>query len=89
MALTFMEAWSVLIEDHLDENSVFDILAAIGRHGSSESRDEARDLLIRVLDRQEEVPSSQIDLLQGLIRIHGLFPYMENVEELPIQDRLA
>jgi hypothetical protein len=89
MALTFAEARSILTEEQLSGDSVFEILAAIGRHGSSESRDEARDLLIRVLDRQEEVPSGQIDLLQGLIRIHGLFPYMENVDELPIQDQLA
>ncbi len=73
----------------LSESETFHVLAAIGRHASLDDRDEARDLLIRVLDRLDEIPSRLLDLVQALVRSHGLFPYLQDIAELPIQDQLA
>ena len=89
LALTFSEARGLMANGALSESETFHVLAAIGRHASLDDRDEARDLLIRVLDRLDVIPVRLLDLVQVLVRSHGLFPYLQDIAELPIQDQLA
>lgn len=67
----------------------FSVLQAIGASGATAERDQARDALIRLLAQRDAVPATLTDLLQGLVREHGLFPYLRDVDELPLADRLA
>ena len=46
-------------------------------------------MVIRVLDQRSKVPASLLPLLQSLIREHGLFPYLREVDTLTLADRLA
>lgn len=91
MALTLPAARRVVCGggDSLRDGAGFDVLAAIARHGAFENRDEARELLIRVLDQRARLPETLDGLLQALVREHGLYPYLRDVDELPISDRLA
>lgn len=89
MALTLTEAGSALKDPSLAGEAFFDVLAAIAHHGAFMDKDEARDMLIRVLDRQDAVPAQLRGLVQGLVREHGLFPYLRGAVDLPLADRLA
>jgi hypothetical protein len=89
MAVRLPEARQILRAPSLADGAFFDVLAAIAHHGVVEDRDDAREMLIRVLDRRDEVPGQLQRLLQGLVREHGLFPYLRDVPELPLADRLA
>lgn len=89
MALTLLEAERVLHDPSLASEAFFDVLGAIAHHGAFEDKDEARNMLIRVLDRRDAVPAQLRGLVHGLVREHGLFPYLSNVMDLPLADRLA
>ena len=88
MALSLPAARRIL-QNGLSGGASFDVLAAIAHHGAFEDRDAARDLLIRVLDRREQVPAPLQVMLQDLVREHGLFPYLRDIIELRLADRLA
>ncbi|MBB5788805.1 DEAD/DEAH box helicase [Jiangella mangrovi] len=75
--------------DGFAADKAFDALAAIGRHGAFVDRHDARDLVIRALDRWDEFPADARGLLQALVREYGLFPYLSDVVGLPLADRLA
>ena len=89
MAVRLAEAREILREPGLPGGAFFDVLTAIAHHGAVDDRDQAREMLIRVLDRRDEVPAQLQGLVQGLVREHGLFPYLRDVLELPLADRLA
>ena len=89
MAVTLDEARRMLESDDFAEGEAFEMLAAIGRHGAFQDRGEARDLVIRALDRRAQFTGDTHDILQALVREHGLFPYLRDVVELPFADRLA
>ncbi|WP_296602235.1 DEAD/DEAH box helicase [Nocardioides sp.] len=89
MGVTLAEARRVILSGDLGHTNAFDVLAALGRQTAFDDSNLARDLLIRVLDQRESVPPSLQGLLQGLVRQHGLFPYLRDVLELPTADRLA
>lgn len=89
MAVTVPGALRIVREGDLGGENAFDVLAALAREGAFVDRDTARDLLIRVLARRDEIPSTLHGLLQALVREHGLFPYLRDVVELPSSDRLA
>jgi rhodanese-related sulfurtransferase len=89
VALTLPEAGRVLRDPRLAGTAFFDVLTAIAHHGAFEDKDEARDMLIRVLDRRDVVPAPLLGLVDGLVREHGLFPYLRDASDLPLADRLA
>lgn len=88
MALSLPVARRIL-QNGLSEQTSFDVLAAIAYHGTFEDRNVARDLLIRVLNQREQVPAALQAMLQDLVREHGLFPYLRDIIELRLADRLA
>lgn len=89
MAVTTEQARAILDGDQFTPDQAFDALAAIGRHGSFVDRNEARDLVIRALDRRSRFAGSAHELLQGLVREYGLFPYLRDIVELPLADQIA
>ena len=89
MAMTLFEAGRALKDPSLAGEAFFDVLTAIAHHGALGDKDAARDMLIRVLDRWDAVPTSLQGLVQGLVREHGLFPYLRGAVELPLADQLA
>lgn len=89
MSVTFAGARRIVERGELDGDSAFDVLAAVGRRGSFGDRDQARELLIRLLPRRGELTPAGDELLQALLREHGLYPYLQDVLELPVADRLA
>jgi DEAD/DEAH box helicase len=90
VAVTLSEAGRLLAATSLDDSDVaFQVLASIAHHGAFEDRDEARHLLIRVLDRRDELAASLQDMLHALVREHGLFPYIRDALGLPVADQLA
>lgn len=89
MVVPISEAILLLDSETLTSDTVFSILTTVAYYGAFEDRDQSRQLLIRTLDRRNEIPSELQGMLQALIREHGLFPYLRDVVELPIADRLA
>lgn len=89
MALTLSEARELLQADAFGTPQAFGILAAIGLHGALEDRGVAREMVIRALDRQEQFRGANRQLLLGLVREYGLFPYLDDVVELPLADQIA
>jgi len=89
MAVTLAEADQILARSPLTGSTAFDVLTAVAHHGACEDPDAARNTLIKVLARRDEVPAGLRGLVQGLIREHGLYPYLRDIEELPLADRLA
>jgi DEAD/DEAH box helicase len=69
-------------------DSAFAVLSGIAALSSHGAQTEARDLLLRVLDRRDELGVDG-PLLDALIREHGLFPYLDHPEALGTADRLA
>jgi hypothetical protein len=89
-ALSLAEAKDLLAVQRLTEQSAFDVLATIGRAGASPAdRHEAREVLIRVLEQRASVPAALRPLLASLVRQHGLFPYLDDVETLGLAERIA
>lgn len=88
-ALTVAEAHSVVVARALTPELSFEVLAAIGRAGMDGQTSLAREMVIRVLDQFDQVPASLVPLLRGLIREHGLFPYLGETDALALADRLA
>ena len=90
MALTLAQADRVLaVRGELTESAAFDVLRAVAHHGACDDRDAARYSLIRILARRNELPAGLRGFFQGLVREHGLYPYLQNIEDLPLADRLA
>lgn len=89
MAVTFGSIRELLAAPTIPAGTAFDLLASIGRHGAFNSRDEAREMLIRVLTRREHIPRSLRPMLNALVREHGLYPYLRDVVEMPFSDELA
>lgn len=89
MAVTSEQARSILNADQITTSQAFEALAAIGRHGSLVDRNEARELVIRALDRRSQFSGATHELLQALVREYGLFPYLRDVIELPLADQIA
>lgn len=89
MALTLRGARRAVRDGDLSGGAAFDVLAALGREGAFADRDAARELLIRLLARRDEIPPPLQALLQSLLRQHGLYPYLRDVLELSVADQMA
>lgn len=89
MEMTFRRARSLVKRGGLTRENAFEVFAAIGRETSFGNRDAARDTLFWALSQRSSIPTTMIYLLEALLREHGLFPYLRNVLELPVADRLA
>jgi hypothetical protein len=89
VAVSITAARQLLDAAEFTDDQAFDALAAIGRHGAFRDRNEARDLVIRALDRRRLFTGKTHDILQGLVREYGLFPYLRDVLELPLADQIA
>lgn len=89
MSVTLRGARVLIDRGELDGDNAFDVLAAVARGGAVGNRDQARELLIRLLARRDEIAPGADGLLQALVREHGLYPYLRDVVALPVADRLA
>lgn len=89
MAVSVTAARATVHSRSLTADQAFDVLAAVGRQGAFDDTDQARDMLIRILDQRAVIPATLVPLLQGLIREHGLFPYLEDVDNLGLADQIA
>lgn len=70
--------------------NAFSILGTIARTAAHpEQVDESRDLLVRLLDRRDELSPSYIPLLEALVVRLGLYPYVAQPDLLPTSDQLA
>jgi hypothetical protein len=75
--------------EHLNGNA-FAILGTIARAASyPDQADESRDLLVRMLDRRDDLNPSYLPLLEALVVRLGLYPYVRNPNLLPTSDQLA
>lgn len=89
MAIGIAGARHILDAADFNAEQAFDALAAIGRHGAFTDRGQARDLVIRALDRRDLFTGETHNMLQDLVREYGLFPYLREVIELPLADQVA
>lgn len=87
--MTLAQARAAIDNGELSPANSFDTLAAIGHHGAFVDRDQARETLIRLLERRSTLPPELEPVLQGLVREHGLYPYMWDMDELSLADQLA
>jgi hypothetical protein len=88
MAMTF-EAAREALPDIADPGTAFDIFTTVSDLTASDQAGVARELLIRILAQVGEVPTPFRGLLNGLVREHGLFPYMDANQELSLADLMA
>ena len=90
MPVTLAQADQILAgPGKLPESVAFDVLGAVAHHGACDDRDEARHTLIKILARRGELSTGLYGFLQDLVREHGLYPYLTDIENLPMADRLA
>lgn len=89
MSVTLGAAAGLIRRGGLSADETFDVLAAVARGGVIGDADRAREVLIRLLGRRDELSTGADGLLQALVREHGLYPYLRDVVELPMADRLA
>lgn len=89
MSVTLLAAAGLVRRGDLSGDETFDVLAAVARGGAVGDADQAREVLIRLLARRDELATGSDGLLQALVREHGLYPYLRDVLELPMADRLA
>jgi hypothetical protein len=89
VALSAQEARQVLDASDFTPGQAFEALAAIGRQSAFGDTGQARELVIRALDRRERFAGATLDLLQGLVREHGLFPYLQDIVGMSFADQLA
>ncbi|WP_198597968.1 DEAD/DEAH box helicase [Blastococcus atacamensis] len=86
--MTFEDARTAL-PDIADPGTAFEIFTTVSDLTASDQRGAARELVIRILAQQGDVPDSLRGLLNGLVREHGLFPYLDSSEELSLADFMA
>src|SRR6266536_5923841 len=70
------------------QGQAFEVLASIAAVGASGQSGIARDLLIRALDRLDDLAGTG-HLLDALVRQHGLFPYLSDPANLGTADKVA
>lgn len=85
------EARAVLrSHSQLDDDDTFRLLRTVARLAAQEeAEDEARDLLIRVLERRDLLPAVASLLLNTLVARLGLYPYVVEPEELSTSEQIA
>lgn len=89
-SLTATAAQDALRSARALNGSTFAILGTIARLASkTETSDESRDLLVRLLERREELGPRYEPLLNALIVRLGLFPYVTSPSLLSTRDQLA
>lgn len=68
----------------------FKVLSEIASIITSESSEvDGRELVIRALEHREELPNDLQNILRALVIRVGLYPYLENLENLSIKDLIA
>jgi hypothetical protein len=97
MPLTEAEALSIIAgpREILARES-FEVLSSIAMLRSLGEETKSRELLLRVLERRDELRSAlhselrgEEAMLRALVRGQGLFPYIDDAESLGIADRIA
>ncbi|MGL5851987.1 MAG: hypothetical protein ACRCZD_14510 [Phycicoccus sp.] len=88
-ALSAAQVRAILDEGALGRDNAFDILVALGRLSCLAERENARELLLRLLHQRDQLPDPLVPLLESLIREHGLFHYLTDHDSLCLADRLA
>jgi hypothetical protein len=90
MSTMLEQAREILLARDLGPDNAFTVLAAMGHAGAFDDEDATRELLIRALDQADRVPTALRPMLHGLVRRHGLYPYLTDViGVLPTADRFA
>ena len=85
-----VDAGRRLLRDGDLNGHTFDLLASIARLAArSETRGEARDLLIRTHEAADRVGSTFQPILQSLTATLGLFPYIDEPLQMSTQEQLA
>ncbi|KJL28312.1 DEAD/DEAH box helicase [Microbacterium oxydans] len=89
MEMTFRQARTLLKKGLLSDDNAFEVLGALGRETSFGNRDAARDAIFWALGQRTAIPGGLSPLMESLLREHGLFPYVQDVLDMPLGDRLA
>lgn len=89
MALEQHAADQLIKLRQVNRDNAFDILGAVGRQSALVDIDAAREQLLWVLDQRDSLPAGLSGLVDALLRQHGLYPYIQNIEDLSISDRIA
>lgn len=91
--MNFDELKQAVDDSSTFERNAFQILGEIADlqargDEDDESRRQARDLVIRCLERRAEMGSARV-VHDALLERAGLYPYLEDVAELPLADLIA
>lgn len=62
-------------------------VAQLAAHATTEN--DARDLLVRLLDRRAEISDGYTQLVESLTARLGLYPYLQRVEDLATSEQIA
>lgn len=83
-----LEIKSILADNSIISERAFEVLQGISRYVNDPQTEElGRDLVLRALEKRSEF-AGFTEILEGLTREVGLFPYLEE-EELGLRDSLA
>ena len=89
-SLNTEQAYELLSGDAPLNGNGFSIIGSVARLAISESTiDQARDLLIRLLDRRDTLNEAEQPLLDALVNRLGLYPYVMNPENLSAAEQVA
>lgn len=89
MEMTFRRARSLLKRNLLSKDNAFEILSALGRESGFGNRNAARDAIFWALGQRTAIPEDLSPFMESLLREHGLFPYVRDVLNMSLSDRLA
>jgi hypothetical protein len=88
--LNFEQAYALLQSGAPLNGNGFSLLGSIARLAiSDETTDQARDLLIRLLERQDTLNETERPLLDALVSRLGLYPYVMNPQNLSGAEQIA
>lgn len=88
--LDIENAYALLRSDTPLNGNGFRLLGSIARLAVSDATaDQARDLLIRLLERRANLDESELPLLDALVNRLGLYPYVMSPENLSSAEQVA
>src|SRR5439155_27351804 len=91
--MNFDELKEAVNDSEYFEANAFEILGEIAdlqAEGDNDemARQQARDLVIRCLERRVQMGSARV-VHDALLERAGLYPYLENIDDLSLADRIA
>jgi hypothetical protein len=88
--LTYIRIRKWLGDQYYLRNNAFEVMQGICRIAAGDSdndRTQAQELILRAMERREDLGES-VEVLDGLVREFGLFPYLD-LESLGTADAIA